>query len=333
MLVESLAESPAEACDHPVLLGEPVVGDLPRVPPAQRHDPDALGVFDALLVEVVDLGEGELEHDELVVVEQVHLGQEVLLEDRLGFALGRAVDVDLRLDYGDETVGADALADLKLRFVLFLFFVLCDKKFMLEKHFENNRETRHTTPSHTHTLTHTLTHTHLLVDDSLDPLLVGNLNDRPHLGPEDPLLLPPLAEVVKSGVGLHDLGPVLLRGEPLVDLEERDDLLLLPEVRRGSLPLDVPVHGVLEEDGPEDPVPRELGARDYARAHVVDLLEHRVVAFVLVLGDAVGQEGLGGATAGLVQSRYEPIAALHFDKLILLEMCHYVSKQEGVQEA
>ena len=160
MLVESLAESPAEACDHPVLLGEPVVGDLPRVPPAQRHDPDALGVFDALLVEVVDLGEGELEHDELVVVEQVHLGQEVLLEDRLGFALGRAVDVDLRLDYGDETVGADALADLKLRFVLFLFFVLCDKKFMLEKHFENNRETRHTTPSHTHTHPHTHPHTH-----------------------------------------------------------------------------------------------------------------------------------------------------------------------------
>ena len=148
----------------------------------------------------------------------------------------------------------------------------------------------------------------LLVDDRRHARLVGALDHRAHLRAEDVVRPRALQERAKAGDGLHHLDAVLLVGEPLVDLQERDDLLLVPEELRRALALDLAIHRVLEQDRAEDPVAAERLRRDDARPHLVDLREHLVVAGVLGLFDAVEAEGFGRATAALVERGDEPVA-------------------------
>ena len=56
----------------------------------------------------------------------------------------------------------------------------------------------------------------------------------------------------KLGHRLHQVDAVLLGREALVHLQERHDVFHVPEIIRAGLPLDVPVHGVLEQDGGQE---------------------------------------------------------------------------------
>ena len=75
----------------------------------------------------------------------------------------------------------------------------------------------------------------LLVDHRLHPGRIRELDDRAHLRPEDPALLRPGQQGIQRGHRLHHLGPVRFCRESLVDLEERYDALLLPQVAGGGL--------------------------------------------------------------------------------------------------
>ena len=127
----------------------------------------------------------------------------------------------------------------------------------------------------------------LLVDDGGDAVLVGVLDHRPHLGAEDAVLVRPLEQLVEGVDRLHQLDAVALVGEALVDLEERHDLLLLPQVARGRDAEHVPLHRLLEQDRAEDAGAVEGRAGDDAGAHLVDEVEHLGLGVVAALVDAV----------------------------------------------
>jgi hypothetical protein len=145
----------------------------------------------------------------------------------------------------------------------------------------------------------------LLVDDRVDPDLVGRLDHRAHLGAEDAVARGACQERLEVGDRLHHLGAVRLVLEPVVDLEERHDVLARPEVLRGADALDLPVHGLLEQDRRQDPLPGESRAGDDARAHLVDQVEHLGLVGVRRLRDAVQPQRLGCAAAALVERRDE----------------------------
>ena len=111
--------------------------------------------------------------------------------------------------------------------------------------------------------------------------------------PNTPLVTARSNRVIQIGHRLHDLGAVGLVGEPLVDLEEGDDALHVPEVRGRALALDLPVHRVLEQDGAEHPIAGEARAGDDPGAHLVDAVEHLLVVRVRVLPDAVELRAFG----------------------------------------
>ena len=117
-------------------------------------------------------------------------------------------------------------------------------------------------------------------------------------------------QVVEIGDRLHHLGAVGLVGQALVDLQERHDVLVLPQVLGGALAVDLAVHGHLEEDRAEDPVAAEGGAGDDPAAHLVDEVEHLGVVAVGRLVDAVELERLGGAAPALVEGGDEAVARL-----------------------
>jgi hypothetical protein len=79
-------------------------------------------------------------------------------------------------------------------------------------------------------------------------------------GAEDPVPVRPLEQLAERVDRLHQPHAVLLGGEPLVHLEERDDLLLGPQVPRRRDTLHVPLHGLLEQDRPRMREPSNAGS-------------------------------------------------------------------------
>ena len=140
----------------------------------------------------------------------------------------------------------------------------------------------------------------------------GQLDDRSFLGAEDAVGHRAVEQVVQARHRLHQLRAVLLVGQALVDLQERHDVLDVPQVVGRRTALDLAVHGHLEQDRAHDAVAVEGRAGDDAGAHLVDEVEHLLVARVGVLGDAVELERLGRAAAALVQRCDEAGATVGF---------------------
>ena len=162
-------------------------------------------VLHNLGVEIIDTGDGELEHEFCI---GRALG-EVLLDDAahdlLCHRLVRAVDVDLWLEDGDEALCDDILTERKL-----------------------------------------------LVDDGADAAGICLLDDRAHLRAENVACVRAVKECAEVRDGLHELDAVCLGREPLVDPQDGDDALFLPEIVGGVELVDLAVHCVLKEDGGKD---------------------------------------------------------------------------------
>ena len=134
----------------------------------------------------------------------------------------------------------------------------------------------------------------LLVHDVLDARCVGLLDDRAHLGSEDALRFGLVEQRGKLGHRLHQLDPVLLGGKALVHFQKRHHPFHVPEIVRGRLPLDVPVHGVLEQDGAKNPLAGEAGAGDDARAHLMHDRKHLILVGPRTFLDSVRDAARSG---------------------------------------
>ena len=114
----------------------------------------------------------------------------------------------------------------------------------------------------------------LLCDNGIHATAIGREDHRPHLGAEHAVLLGTLEQGVQARHRLHRLDAVRLLGQAQVDLEEGHHVLAGPEVLGRPEPVDLALHGLLEQDGREDAVTAEDRARHDAGAHRVDEVEH-----------------------------------------------------------
>jgi hypothetical protein len=123
---------------------------------------------------------------------------------------------------------------------------------------------------------------------------------------------------------LHVVGGI---GESLVDLEERHDALLVPEVARRRGAIDVAIHGLLEQDRGEDAVGAEGRRRDDPLAHLVHQVEHLGFRGVGALVNAVELQCLRCRSTTLVECRDESLARPH--PLGLLIVRHHTLRSSG----
>ncbi len=144
---------------------------------------------------------------------------------------------------------------------------------------------------------------------------------RTHLGAEDTVGLGPVQQRIQIRDRLHELNAVLLLGQALVHLEDGHHLLVVPEVLGRGLALDLPVHGVLEENGGQDTLPGEGGAGHDAGPHLMHQVEHLLIVGPGVLLDAVQAQRLRGTAATLVQRGDEAHGAGHLLELFV-EIAH-----------
>ena len=94
---------------------------------------------------------------------------------------------------------------------------------------------------------------------SLMPAALACLMNERILVPKMRFALALSSSAASVGHGLHQLDPVLLGCKALVHFQKRHNPFHVPEIVRGGLPLDVPVHGVLEQDGGNNPLAGEAG--------------------------------------------------------------------------
>ena len=158
----------------------------------------------------------------------------------------------------------------------------------------------------------------LLVDDGADAVGVRLFDDEAHLCAEDVTLVRAIKQCVKPRDGLHELNAVLLVGKPLVDLEDGDDALLIPEEIGGKEAVDLTVHCVLKEDCREDSALVERGALDDAGAHLVNARKHLLFTVVGALVDAVCFQCLRRRAAALIECGDKALVVLHAGELLLV---------------
>ncbi len=116
-------------------------------------------------------------------------------------------------------------------------------------------------------------------------------------------MVPPRApEQIIEGVDRpHELHASLHGGEPLVDFQERHHVLLIPQIPRRGDAVDVPFHGLLEQDRRQNARAIKRRAGQHTGPHGMDQVEHLGVGAVAVPPDAVLGQRLGRATAALVK--------------------------------
>ena len=166
----------------------------------------------------------------------------------------------------------------------------------------------------------------LLVDDGADAVRIRLLDNGAHLRAEDVALVCAVEQCIEIGDRLHELDAVLLLRKPLVDLQDGDDALLIPEEICGEKAVDPAIHGVLKEDCREDLVLVEGGTFDDAGAHLVDAREHLLIAVVGALVDAVRLERLRCGAAALVERRDEAFVLGHAFELFLIHWTYLLLK-------
>ena len=167
-----------------------------------------------------------------------------------------------------------------------------------------------------------LTNLKLLVNNSMDALSVSSVNNRTLLGAEDALLDATVEKLIELRHGLHDLNVVLFVGQTLVDLEKRNDTLLLPEVLGGRNAFNLAVHRHFEQDGCEYLLGGEGWRGNQTATHSVDKIKHLSIRGICVILDAVSAKRLRGGSAGLVKGSDEALGLSHASGLLLV---HYSS--------
>ncbi len=136
-----------------------------------------------------------------------------------------------------------------------------------------------------------------------------------------PLLDGALKQAVELGHRFHELDAVLRVGQPLVDLDERHDVLLLPQVGHGVLAADRPIDRLLEQNRCQDFVAGEAGALHQPRASLVDQVEHLTLVAVRLLGNSVERQCFGGAATTLIKRGDKATPGRHLGELLFVH-CH-----------
>ena len=143
------------------------------------------------------------------------------------------------------------------------------------------------------------------------PVLRGEVDDGAHLGAEDAELRRPREQRVEIRHRFHELTPSFSASSPLSTLRKGTTPAILPQEGRNRLSFASPSIVRSNRIAPMTLSPVKAGDGHDAHAHLVHQPEHRVVAAVGAVGNAVETQGAGGRSAALVERGDEAVLARH----------------------
>mmetsp|Transcript_138251 Transcript_138251/g.195681 ORF Transcript_138251/g.195681 Transcript_138251/m.195681 type:complete len:229 (+) Transcript_138251:329-1015(+) len=158
----------------------------------------------------------------------------------------------------------------------------------------------------------------LLCNNSLNSCLVGLCDTRSHLGAKNPQSLGSLHCILKSRDRLHLLTPVLFRSKAFIALEQRDNMLLLPEICWCRQAFKLSIHRHFEQDGGNDPFTGEGRVSYNPTAHCMDHVKHIGFVFPAAVLNAISFKSFWCASTALVQRCDEAISITHVLEHVLV---------------
>ena len=152
----------------------------------------------------------------------------------------------------------------------------------------------------------------LLGHHGLDSRRIGRADNGTFLGAIDAHLGRAGKKRIEARHRLEDLAAVHLGLEPLVDLEEGDDMAVFPKIGRGRNAVDGAVHRLFKKDRADDLLAGEGGGFDDPGAHGVDKVEHLGLGAISALLNTVEPQRLRGRATRLIEcgDKASPFAQL-----------------------
>mmetsp|Transcript_4932 Transcript_4932/g.9130 ORF Transcript_4932/g.9130 Transcript_4932/m.9130 type:complete len:239 (-) Transcript_4932:117-833(-) len=89
----------------------------------------------------------------------------------------------------------------------------------------------------------------LLVNNFLHTLGIGHVDDRTHLGSKHAKILCTFEKIVESRNRLHELNSIFFWFKTFIYLQDGNNSLDFPKVRRSRLAVDLAIHCILEQNG------------------------------------------------------------------------------------
>ena len=129
----------------------------------------------------------------------------------------------------------------------------------------------------------------------------GGIYDRAHLGAENAFAGGMCQKRIKVGHGFHQAHAVGFILKAFVNLEERHNAALLPQIGGGGLATDLAVHCHFKQDRANHPVSGKGGRLRDARAHGMDQVKHLGLRAIGGGLNAIKAKRLGGGAARLVE--------------------------------
>mmetsp|Transcript_81553 Transcript_81553/g.212093 ORF Transcript_81553/g.212093 Transcript_81553/m.212093 type:complete len:208 (-) Transcript_81553:8-631(-) len=157
----------------------------------------------------------------------------------------------------------------------------------------------------------------LLLNQGPDAICFRQLDGGACLRPEDTRRSCGLKQLPEAGDVLHKLDSTFFVCQAFVDLQERHDPLLLPQVSRGWQVADASVEGILKQDGGDDARAVEGRATEDAAAHLVCLVQHFRLPEVVADTDPVKPQHLRSTAQALVKSCDKAFLAAHLLQLLI----------------
>src|SRR4029453_1895401 len=125
------------------------------------------------------------------------------------------------------------------------------------------------------------------------------------------------SRAARSGIGFSSWTPRLSSASPLSPFKNGPppSPSPIPQIVRGGRAIDLPVHGVLEQDGADDALAGEGRAGHDPCPHLMHDREHLFLVGPRIVLDAVGAQCVRRTATALVQRRNEPGVCPHLFQL------------------
>ena len=161
----------------------------------------------------------------------------------------------------------------------------------------------------------------LLVHDFFNSVRIGRFDNRPHFRSENMPFLRPFQQFLQIVDRLHHPDAVFLFRKSLVHLQDRQNPFLFPQVICGKLPVNLPFHRVLKKNCPQNMLGSESWACHNPGPHLMDKVEHLLIAVIGFIRNTIEPESLRRAPAALIQCRDKTVSLVHPFKLFLIHIC------------
>ena len=125
-------------------------------------------------------------------------------------------------------------------------------------------------------------------------------------------------QFIKLWHRLHKLYTMFQRSQPLVNLQNRENPLLIPQIICRILPVHLTIHGVLKQNSCEYMLACKGRARHNSGSHFMNQIKHFFIVMIRIFCDTIQSKCFGCTASALIKCGNKPFACVHANTFRIL---------------